>query len=332
MARRRGCKGLVVVARGVLLAGAALAGGCAVVLEPSPAPRDLSSEAPPAPRAPDGGQQESADLRLLYADYEAELMASGRMRRDVAPADAPFTDDDLARNFVRIALHDEYTDVNGRYMHEERAEVLRRWEAPVRVAVMTGASEMREDAARDRANVAAFARRLAQVTGHDVGMAESYDVNFLVLFMTRAEGTVFADKVRETYPDFAPAVVTALENTAVDNFCASYAFFDEAAYSAVMILIRAEHPAFTKLSCVQEEMSQAMGLPNDSPDARPSLYNDDLEFALLTEHDAILLRMLYDPRLRPGMTADEVLPLLPAIAADARAAARADAGAAQAVN
>ena len=43
-----------------------------------------------------------------------------------------------------------------------------------------------------------------------------------------------------------------------------------------------------------------MGLPNDSPEARPSLFNDDLEFALLTEHDAILLRMLYDPRLRPG--------------------------------
>ena len=43
-----------------------------------------------------------------------------------------------------------------------------------------------------------------------------------------------------------------------------------------------------------------MGLPNDSPEARPSLFNDDLEFALLTEHDAVLLRMLYDPRLRPG--------------------------------
>ena len=63
-----------------------------------------------------------------------------------------------------------------------------------------------------------------------------------------------------------------------------------------------------------------MGLPNDSPDARPSLFNDDLEFALLTEHDAILLRMLYDPRLQPGMTSAEVRPLLPDIARDARQA------------
>ena len=72
-------------------------------------------------------------------------------------------------------------------------------------------------------------------------------------------------------------------------------------------------------------MAQAMGLPNDSPDARPSLFNDSLEFAFLTDHDEILLRMLYDPRLRPGMTAAEVRPLLPAIARDALAAETRDA-------
>ena len=37
----------------------------------------------------------------------------------------------------------------------------------------------------------------------------------------------------------------------------------------------------------------------------------------MTEHDEVLLRMLYDPRLRPGMTAAEARPLLPAIAKDA---------------
>jgi len=88
----------------------------------------------------------------------------------------------------------------------------------------------------------------------------------------------------------------------------------------VIVLIRAEHPPLTRLSCVNEEMAQAMGLPNDSRAARPSLFNGDLEFALLTEHDAVLLRMLYDPRLRPGMSVDEVRPLLPAIAETAQAA------------
>lgn len=288
------------------------------------APDALWTSTPPHPRAiigdavPGGGS-----LREFYASVESQLIANGRMRRDVAPADAPYTTEDLVRDFERVALFDEYTDVDGRFVHQQAPAHLRRWTDPVRVAVMTGSSASPEDAARDRANVAAFTWRLAQLTGVDMGMGSGADVNFLVLFMTSQERTAFADQIRARFPNFAPAVVSALRDTPLDTFCTAYAFAkpdDPATYSAVIVLIRAEHPPFTRLSCVNEEMAQAMGLPNDSPDARPSLFNDSLEFALLTEHDAILLRMLYDPRLRPGMTVEEARPLLPAIARDAQAA------------
>lgn len=272
-------------------------------------------------------------LRSFYATSEQQLVDAGRMRRDVTPPDAPFTDDDLVRDFVRIALYDEYTDVNGRFVHMEQPALLRRWEKPVRVTVMTGSSESAEDAARDRSNVAAFVSRLALLTGRDVAMAHDADPNFVVLFMTDSERLAFAKELPKLYPGFAPAVLTAMRS--VQDFCITYSFWDKAnpsTYSAVIIQIPAEHPPFTKLSCVQEEMAQAMGLPNDSPDARPSLFNDNKEFALLTKHDAILLRMLYDPRLRPGMTAAEALPLLPAIAADARAAEERDTGLTVAAN
>jgi hypothetical protein len=124
--------------------------------------------------------------------------------------------------------------------------------------------------------------------------------------------------------------MSALRDTPLDTFCTAYAFCEPAnpsVYSAVIVLIRAEHPPLTRLSCVHEEMAQAMGLPNDSPEARPSLFNDSLEFAFLTDHDEILLRMLYDPRLTPGMTVAAARPLLPAIARDAVAAQRAAGGA-----
>jgi hypothetical protein len=286
-------------------------------------PMALQTAAPPAPRsakpAPPGGE----GLREFYASIEGDLTASGRMRRDIAPADAPYSTEDLVRDFERVALYDEYVDLGGRFVQAESPALLRRWEGPVRVAVMTGASTPPEDAARDRANVAAFARRLGQLTARDIGLGEGADVNFLVLFMTSSERTAFAEQVRALYPDFAPPVMAALKDTPLDTFCTAYAFSEpsnHSVYSAVIVLIRAEHPPLTRLSCVHEEMAQAMGLPNDSPDARPSLFNDDLEFALLTEHDAVLLRMLYDPRLRPGMSAAEARPLLPAIARDAQAA------------
>jgi hypothetical protein len=70
-------------------------------------------------------------------------------------------------------------------------------------------------------------------------------------------------------------------------------------------------------SCIEEEMTQALGLANDDPAIRPSIFNDDEEFALLTKHDEILLKMLYDPRLRVGMTPERARPLLRAVAEDA---------------
>ncbi len=284
----------------------------------------IATAAPPAPRT-DAGERlpNGQTLKQFYASVETDLTQSGRMRREVAPADVPFTTDDLVRDFADIALNDEYSDQGGRFVHMQTPSLLRRWDKPVRVAVMTGASTSPEDAARDRANVAGFSRRLAHLTGHDVAPGKDSDVNFLVLFLDSAERNAFADQIRSQYPSFAPAMTAALHDTPINLFCITYSFPDPAApstYAAVIVLIRAEHPPLTRLSCVNEEMAQAMGLPNDSPRARPSLFNGDLEFALLTEHDAILLRMLYDPRLTPGMTADEARPLLPAIAETAQAA------------
>jgi Protein of unknown function (DUF2927) len=297
--------------------------------------RNLPSEVPP-PGARMPGVVEPADdadpLTHLYADVEGQLTATGRMRRETAPADAPYSVDDLVRNFERVALFDEYVDVDGKFQRAETPAYLRRWDRPVRVAVMTGPSVQLEEAARDRANVAAFTNRLARLTGVDMALTGGSDVNFLVLFMNNEERLAFAREVSMRFPSFAPAVTDAIADSTLDTFCTAYAFSnpgDPARYAAVLILIRAEHPPLTRLSCVHEEMAQAMGLPNDSPDARPSLFNDSLEFALLTEHDEILLRMLYDPRLRPGMTPEEARPILPQIARDAVSAERGQVRAAQ---
>ena len=62
--------------------------------------------------------------------------------------------------------------------------------------------------------------------------------------------------------------------------------------------------------CIHEELAQGLGLANDSPAARPSIFNDDDEFALLTTHDTHLLGMLYDKRLQTGMTLDAARPII----------------------
>jgi hypothetical protein len=298
--------------------------GCAARDLPGPevaaAPAPGIVAPPPLPRAT---ETPDAELTAFYSEVEAGLVTAGKMRRDTAPADAPFGEAELVRNFERVALYDEYVDLGGRFLRRETPALLRRWDRPVRVGVVTSNAVPEGVAARDRASVEAFTARLGRLTGLDMAMANGGDLNFLVLFLTRDEQAAFGDDTAERFVRFDPAVIRAFRETPVDTFCTAFAFSapdNPSVYAAVMILIKAEHPDLTRLSCVQEEMAQAMGLPNDSPEARPSLFNDSLEFALLTEHDEMLLRMLYDPRLRPGMSAAEARPLLPAIARDAMAA------------
>ena len=234
----------------VALLLAALA-GCTSRIEPEPRPARPPAP-PPAAEAVPGGES----LDDFYASIERDLTSSGRMRRDVAPADAPYTVDDLVRDFERIALYDEYVDVGGRFVRAESPALLRRWDRPVRVAVMTGTSASPEDAARDRANVAAFTRRLAQLTGLDMTPGEGSDVNFLVLFMTSNERTAFADQVAAFYPDFAPAVMGALRDTPLDTFCTAYAFSDP---GQPVGLFGGDHPDPRRASAADPALLRARG-------------------------------------------------------------------------
>ena len=88
---------------------------------------------------------------------------------------------------------------------------------------------------------------------------------------------------------------------------------DGAAITQAIILIKAETAGILRESCAHEEFAQALGPGNDFDGARPSIFNDDQEFALLTAHDEMILRVLYDPRLRPGMTRAEGMPIARAI-------------------
>ncbi len=61
--------------------------------------------------------------------------------------------------------------------------------------------------------------------------------------------------------------------------------------------------------CIIEELTQALGLPNDADDIDPSIFNDNSSYVDLTESDQISVRMLYDPRMKPGMTWSEAEPI-----------------------
>ena len=53
-------------------------------------------------------------------------------------------------------------------------------------------------------------------------------------------------------------------------------------------------------ACLLEEMTQTLGLHNDSDLIKPSIFNNRSQPTRLNRTDKILLRALYDPRLAAG--------------------------------
>ncbi len=101
-----------------------------------------------------------------------------------------------------------------------------------------------------------------------------------------------------------------------DTYCQVLTQSDPATstYVGAVAVIPSEHPDLLRLSCFHEELAQSLGLPNDSNAARPSIFNDDEEFALLTRQDELMLRILYNPALHPGMTEAEARPIVQTLA------------------
>ncbi len=82
------------------------------------------------------------------------------------------------------------------------------------------------------------------------------------------------------------------------------------------IAIGIDIPESQRQHCILEEMIQVLGLPNDACHYRPSLFCEDDRVFDLTPADAILLRTLYDSRLRAGMGREQAMPIVRTIIAE----------------
>lgn len=275
-----------------------------------PAPRP---EAPPATPSP-----ESEAVARHFGRVEADLLSRGLLRTDGDAVDVTFSRRALVENFVRIALYDEYVSRAGQLVARETPSRLRRWEQPIRLGLVFGETVPEQQRAGDRAEISGFARRLSGLTRQPVRIVDPAQANFHVLILNEDERRTIGPRLRALVPGIDTTAVRTIETLPRATFCMVLAFSrgESSTYSRAVAVIRGEHPERLRKSCIHEELAQGMGLANDSPAARPSIFNDDEEFALLTPHDALLLKILYDRRLRPGMVEAEARPIVETIAAE----------------
>lgn len=268
---------------------------------------------PPAEAQTIAETEASREMAAYYARIQANLLARGLLRTDGGGPDTPFTDTMLVRNFMAIALEEEYE--RGAGLKPSRAGAqssIKKWMQPVRMTTEFTPNVPTAQRAWDRAEVEQFGTRIGQITGHPVTLTDA-SPNFHVIFAAQDDHDWVARRVQQIVPDVNPASLRILNPLSRSIHCLAIAFATENggySYGDAIIVIRSEHPELMRRACVHEEIAQGFGLANDSPSARPTIFNDDDEFAYLTRHDELLLQMLYDPALTPGMSADEALPFI----------------------
>ncbi len=247
-----------------------------------------------------------------YSSLASNLQAKGHLRTATAPEDVVFTAEDLAQAFEKIVFRYEFHFENGRLVNEPLEKPLKRWSGHIRYR-LTGDAVTEQDAQ----TVAELTGRLSRLTGlsfervtgrHDmlISIASRKGRKRVSRNLKKAGLKAYRERYdiwRET-PGWVCGATLSSDWRAPGRLVYAHVF------------IGAEATGVLRRACLHEEIAQSLGLTNDSPDARPSIFNDDQEFALLTRHDALLMRALYDQRLSPGMGADEAMPIARRILAE----------------
>ncbi|MEM8978595.1 MAG: DUF2927 domain-containing protein [Pseudomonadota bacterium] len=260
---------------------------------------------------------ESFQLEQYYLRLQRDLLVQGLLRTDGGTFDAAYTAEDLAENFIRIALYDEYRASGDFMLPEETESNLRRWERPVRLRVLFGDTVPEAQRQEDRVRIENYTNRLARVTGLPMSITKGANANYHVLVVNEDDRLGLRPALQKMVPGISEAGLRAIINMPRTQLCIVVSFASDRTdgpFTDAIAVIRGEHPDLFRLSCIHEEIAQGLGLANDSDAARPSIFNDDEEFALLTVHDEQLLRILYDKRLKTGMDITQALPIVTQIA------------------
>lgn len=252
---------------------------------------------------------EGGRLALLYAAIEERYIQDQKFRTDYDPPDAPLNAEVLSRNFITVAQRSETQTDRTSVLVEGRSIPLSRWNKPVQVWSV-GTSQ------QDKDHLESLQERLSFLTGIPVTTASNADeANIYMLVAGPRERRSLMHTLDELGRTDQAPMLTAWPKLA-EYPCIARVFVDpkKSTVEWALIFIKAELSGAFRRSCLTEELTQSLGLFNDSPDVRPSIFNDDAEFIELTRHDEYLLQILYDPRLEPGMTRETAEPIAREIA------------------
>lgn len=188
-----------------------------------------------------------------------------------------------------------------------RGDHLAKWDGPIRFALIEA-----QDAAQRAAARAHFAD-LADLTGLAMTEVSPAEANFLVFYAddpfaaARRHRAPYAGRLAN--PRSFDALLARMEPRAT---CFGFLWGGWPSGQGIdfaITFVRTDRGARTVQGCLVQETTQALGLINDLDIDAPSAFTDSGEHVELTTLDRLMVRLLYDARLTPGMGWIEVEPL-----------------------
>ncbi len=261
---------------------------------------------------------QEVELKKYYNELEERKIALGLLRQDGGGLDTPFDIDDIVEAFKKLAFYNEH-EIEKNVLSSNSKEVnLSKWQSAINVSVRFGKSVADDQKDRDLKEIKKLLIILSQVTKHKINISQQNE-NLYVLIASQKEIIELLNEIALRQPEFNPKKIPIIDRLPLDIHCMAMTTVSPAPYSEIksaLVILRSELPKNMRRACIHEEISQSMGLTNDSHLARPSIFNDDDEFATLTQFDQILLQILYDPRLQSGVSRQQGSQHLTDIATD----------------
>jgi hypothetical protein len=211
-----------------------------------------------------------------------------------------FTDAEIVDGFLKTAFGAEFHLAG-------RVDRIRKYDGPVRVFADGNRADRKAQLARVVADIATRIQHL------DIAMAEQREqANVSVklvrdrdLYRTIA-GFYGSERAKEIKTSLDPQCLSGFRKN--DNY--------EIEHSDVILTV--DNGDFVFLDCAYEELLQSLGPINDTGSVPWTMFNDSVSMGFFDVYDQYILNLLYDPRIKAGMSVGEVKALLPEVLVDVR--------------
>ncbi|WOH83190.1 DUF2927 domain-containing protein [Bradyrhizobium sp. BEA-2-5] len=237
-----------------------------------------------------------ADAALPAAATEVPAIAA-RQRAEKKS----FTDGEIIEGFLKTAFGAEYHLAG-------RVDRIRKFDGPVRVFAESDRADRKTQLAKVVADIAHRVQHL------DIAMTDTNEAANVRVKLVR-DRDLYRTIATFYGQDRAREIRTSLDPQCLSGFRKNDDF--EIEHSDVILTV--DNGDFVFLDCAYEELLQSLGPINDTASVPWTMFNDNVSMGYFDVYDQYILNLLYDPRIKAGMTVAEVKAVLPAVLADVRA-------------